>query len=89
MLYYIAYLLDDLKYVVLLILVTSVDSPGVSKVLEQAIALFDYQSQQSDELGFLKGNLINVLSKEHADWWMGELNGQTGIFPANFVGPLS
>ena len=68
---------------------TSADTVSTGKVLEQAIAVFDYQSQQSDELGFVKGNVINVLSKEHSDWWMGELNGQTGIFPANFVGPLS
>ena len=59
-----------------------------SDVLGQRIALYDYQAQQFDELSFVKGNIISILSKEHPDWWMGELGGQTGIFPANFVGPL-
>jgi len=54
----------------------------------QRIALYDYQAQQSDELSFVKGSVITVLSKDHPDWWMGELGGNTGIFPANFVGPL-
>jgi len=54
----------------------------------QRIALYDYQAQQYDELSFVKGNVITVLSKDHPDWWTGELNGNTGIFPANFVGPL-
>jgi len=54
----------------------------------QRMALYDYQAQQSDELSFVKGNIITVLSKEHPDWWMGELSGNAGIFPANFVGPL-
>jgi len=54
----------------------------------QRIALYDYQAQQSDELSFVKGNVITILSKEHPDWWMGELGAQTGIFPANFVGPF-
>jgi len=59
-----------------------------SGVLSQRVALYDYQAQQSDELSFVKGNVIAVLSKDHPDWWMGELAGNTGIFPANFVGPL-
>ena len=58
----------------------------ISGPREQVVALFDFQSQQSDELGFVKGNVIDILSKDHADWWLGELNGKTGIFPANFVG---
>jgi hypothetical protein len=56
---------------------------------QQRLALYDYQAQQGDELSFVKGNVITILSKDHPDWWLGELNGQTGIFPANFVGPLS
>ena len=59
-----------------------------SGTFSQRIALYDYQAQQSDELSFVKGNVITVLSKDHPDWWMGELGGNTGIFPANFVGPL-
>ena len=61
---------------------------GGGAKFSKRIALYDYQAQQSDELSFVKGNVITVLSKDHPDWWMGELAGNTGIFPANFVGPL-
>lgn len=52
------------------------------------VALYDYQSQCDDELTFIKGDIINIVSKEHCEWWKGELAGKIGIFPANFVGPL-
>lgn len=52
---------------------------------EKMLALYDYQSQCDDELTFVKGDIINILSKEHCEWWRGELAGKTGIFPANFV----
>ena len=55
---------------------------------ERKVALFDYQSQQEDELGFMKGDVITIISKDHVDWWKGEFNGKTGIFPSNFVGSL-
>ena len=67
---------------------TCLMSVAGSGVLGQRMALYDYQAQQSDELSFVKGNVISILSKDHPDWWMGELAGNTGIFPANFVGPL-
>ena len=30
-----------------------------------------------------------MLSKEGGEWWKGELNGQVGLFPSNYVQPLS
>ena len=58
-------------------------------VVEQVVALFTYQKQNADELDFNKGNVINVINKIDVDWWMGELNGTTGLFPSNYVAPLS
>uniref|UniRef100_A0A8C3KVW4 Intersectin 2 n=1 Tax=Calidris pygmaea TaxID=425635 RepID=A0A8C3KVW4_9CHAR len=51
----------------------------------QVIAMYDYMANNEDELSFSKGQLINVLSKDDADWWQGELNGVTGLFPSNYV----
>lgn len=63
--------------------------PPVARVkLEQVLAMFPYTAQNSDELTFYKGSVINVVSKD-GEWWKGEMNGQTGMFPSNYVQPLS
>jgi len=53
------------------------------------VAVYKYQRQNADELSFEKGCVINVIDKLDPDWWTGELNGQTGVFPSNYVTPLS
>ncbi|XP_045140771.1 intersectin-1 isoform X5 [Echinops telfairi] len=73
-------------------------SPGTSKVTPteppkpvalpavcQVIGMYDYTAQNDDELAFSKGQLINVLNKEDPDWWKGEVSGQVGLFPSNYV----
>ncbi|XP_075398453.1 intersectin-1 isoform X2 [Tenrec ecaudatus] len=73
-------------------------SPGTSKITPteppkpvalptvcQVIGMYDYTAQNDDELAFSKGQLINVLNKEDPDWWKGEVNGQVGLFPSNYV----
>lgn len=50
--------------------------------------MFPYTAQNADELTFYKGSVINVVSKD-GEWWKGEMNGQTGMFPSNYVQPLS
>ena len=61
----------------------------VCAAVEQVVALYKYQRQNPDELSFEKGCVINVINKVESDWWTGELNGQTGLFPTNYVAPLS
>lgn len=51
----------------------------------QVIAIYDYTAANGDEMSFSKGQLINVLDKNDPDWWKGELNGATGLFPTNYV----
>uniref|UniRef100_A0A8C0LLQ0 Intersectin 2 n=1 Tax=Canis lupus dingo TaxID=286419 RepID=A0A8C0LLQ0_CANLU len=51
----------------------------------QVIAMYDYAANNEDELNFSKGQLINVLNKDDPDWWQGEINGVTGLFPSNYV----
>ncbi|XP_026148800.1 intersectin-2b isoform X2 [Mastacembelus armatus] len=51
----------------------------------QVIAIYDYTAANEDEMSFSKGQLINVLDKNNPDWWKGELNGETGLFPTNYV----
>ncbi|KAL1783775.1 intersectin-2 isoform X2 [Sigmodon hispidus] len=51
----------------------------------QVIAMYDYVANNEDELNFSKGQLINVMNRDDPDWWQGEVNGVTGLFPSNYV----
>uniref|UniRef100_A0A8C5GVI1 Intersectin-2-like n=1 Tax=Gouania willdenowi TaxID=441366 RepID=A0A8C5GVI1_GOUWI len=58
---------------------------GKSTPASQVIAIYDYSAANQDEISFSKGQLINVLDKSNPDWWKGEINGATGLFPFNYV----
>ncbi len=47
-------------------------------------ALYDYTAQESDELTIREGDTIDIIQKS-GEWWEGTLNGQVGVFPANYV----
>ncbi|CAI5446381.1 unnamed protein product [Caenorhabditis angaria] len=50
-----------------------------------ATALYDYNSGQPGDLIFSANQSIFVTSKINDEWLEGEVNGKSGIFPANFV----
>ncbi|KAM6972790.1 growth factor receptor-bound protein 2-like isoform 1-T2 [Aplochiton taeniatus] len=52
-------------------------------------ALFDFEPQEEGELGFRRGDLIQVLDNSHANWWKGVCHGQVGTFPRNYVTPVN
>ncbi|XP_056126853.1 SH3 domain-containing protein 21 isoform X3 [Rhinichthys klamathensis goyatoka] len=58
-----------------------------SSVKECCQAMFDYTAVAEDELNLKKGDVITIISKATEDdgWWEGELNGDRGFFPDNFV----
>lgn len=47
--------------------------------------MYDYKAANEDEMSFSKGQLISVFDKNDPDWWKGEVNGVTGLFPTNYV----
>ena len=50
------------------------------------IALYDFQGNKNDgELVFTAGEMIHVTEKINEDWLKGEVYGQSGCFPFNFV----
>ena len=53
--------------------------------LGHCIAMYDYEAKQNDELTIRQDDVVIILEKQDADWWLGELNGRTGIFPATYV----
>ncbi|KAJ1984626.1 ESCRT-0 subunit protein hse1 [Dimargaris verticillata] len=58
---------------------------NASKPHASVKALFDFSATESGELGFFKGDIIEVLDQKYKDWWKGKLRDQVGIFPANYV----
>ncbi|KAF8153958.1 hypothetical protein B0H34DRAFT_661997, partial [Crassisporium funariophilum] len=50
-------------------------------------ALYDF-SGSSDELSFKAGKEIVVLNEVLDDWWMGEVDGQKGLFPMSYTEAL-
>ncbi|KAL2443371.1 SH3 domain-containing protein C23A1.17 [Exophiala dermatitidis] len=53
-------------------------------------AVFDYKSEEPDDLNFENGQIITVTDEEDADWYTGEYVNAAGeklegIFPKNFV----
>lgn len=63
------------------------DTPSGGGSENLVLALYTYEAQSTDELSFHKGSVLTVVSKD-GDWWRGELNGETGLFPSNYVQPL-
>lgn len=51
----------------------------------QVVALFSYEATQPEDLEFLEGDVILVLSKVNEEWLEGECKGKVGIFPKAFV----
>ncbi|PRT55059.1 Protein app1 [Wickerhamiella sorbophila] len=50
-----------------------------------AIAEYDYDAVDEDELAFREGDKITNIEFASDDWWSGEANGKVGLFPANHV----
>jgi len=49
-------------------------------------ALYDYAGENEGDLAFNEGDTINVLdNSDPSGWWQGEINGNQGFFPSNFV----
>lgn len=47
-------------------------------------ALFDFTPQEAGELGFRKGDMIEVVDDSDPNWWQGTCSGQTGLFPSSY-----
>lgn len=52
-------------------------------------ALYDYESQNGDELNFCVGDVIQVLQKgdeQEKEWWWSKMDDQEGYVPRNLIG---
>ncbi|GFS74145.1 hematopoietic lineage cell-specific protein [Nephila pilipes] len=50
-----------------------------------AVALYDYQAADSDEISFDPDDIITNIEMIDEGWWRGECRGQIGLFPSNYV----
>ncbi|XP_077527451.1 growth factor receptor-bound protein 2 drk isoform X2 [Haemaphysalis longicornis] len=50
-------------------------------------AMYDFQPQESGELEFRRGDIINVHDRSDSNWWEGEIGSRRGYFPATYVVP--
>ncbi|KAH7885313.1 ras guanine nucleotide exchange factor domain-containing protein [Phlebopus sp. FC_14] len=59
----------------------------VAAAPEFVLALHDFFPQQQNAtcLSFRAGQVIHVLNRDASGWWDGEINGQRGWFPSNYV----
>ncbi len=48
-------------------------------------AMYDHDAEESDELSFKVGDVVEVLETGEGGWWSGRCNGQIGDFPVDFV----
>uniref|UniRef100_A0A8C6YA91 RING-type E3 ubiquitin transferase n=1 Tax=Naja naja TaxID=35670 RepID=A0A8C6YA91_NAJNA len=73
---------------------TSADQGTPSKVqlpLNIYLALYAYKPQKTDELELRKGEMYRVIEKCQDGWFKGTSlrNGMCGVFPGNYVTPVS
>lgn len=56
---------------------------------ETVVALYDFEGEGHGDLSFQEGDLIKIVKKTETDqdWWVGELRGTRGNFPANYCRP--
>ena len=61
-------------------------SSGSAASSKTAEAVYDYESEQPDDLTFATGDIITLDECDPTeDWWKGHIGDRIGIFPANYV----
>lgn len=65
--------------------------PAPSTASPQAVALYDYEMDEDNEITLAEGDQIVDIEFPSEDWWSGTnaRTGATGLFPANYVERLS
>ncbi|GFN82452.1 hypothetical protein PoB_000895800 [Plakobranchus ocellatus] len=59
--------------------------PAPKQKLPQCKCLYSYDAQDTDELSFNLGDIIEIMNEDPSGWWKGKLRGKEGLFPANYV----
>src|SRR3990167_7142703 len=54
-------------------------------IVQKCKALYDFESRNQKELSFKAGDEITIQTQLNSGWWIGELNGNVGLFPVNYT----
>lgn len=60
-----------------------------SKTLGYCRSIYPYSSLEPGDLDFPKGAKIKVVEHLSPDWYRGDYDGKTGVFPSNYTEPIS
>ena len=58
---------------------------SLKDMLTTVVAVFDFKTQEDDELPLQKGDVITVLERTDHNRWRGTCNGRSGLFPVTYV----
>jgi myosin I len=47
--------------------------------------LYDFATEDTGELSFKSGDILNILQKDDNGWWLAEKDGQQGWVPSNYL----
>lgn len=47
------------------------------------MGMFNCDAEDEQDLAFNAGDIMYILDKIDADWWLGYLNGNVGLVPSN------
>lgn len=67
---------------------TAVAATPVSATRQLVRANYSFYGENSEELTLAKGDVVAVIQEISEGWWVGELNGNRGMFPANYCEPV-
>jgi hypothetical protein len=63
-------------------------APSGGKGGKRALVQYDYEKAEDNEIELKEGEYVTNIEQVDPDWWMGQnAAGETGLFPANYVGP--
>ncbi|KAH7928053.1 SH3-domain-containing protein [Leucogyrophana mollusca] len=51
----------------------------------EARAIWDWSSEDPNDVSFNAGDIIEIISETNEDWWTGRHKGKQGLFPSNYV----
>ncbi|KAL4227974.1 Unconventional myosin-If [Mactra antiquata] len=60
-------------------------NPKPKPSLPKCRCLYAYDAQDTDELSFNEGDIIEIVKEDPAGWWTGKVHGKEGLFPANYI----